>query len=257
MISTPMCCTSDYYSGSDLEYDEDFVKAAPQYLSSTNEINNVFHTLFQYHHSQPSTTSISQIQQSMKLIKLAREHNLSNEIIIRSSAILHHLLLSICTDEIDESIFIACLSLTTKLNEHSTHLNTAFFNSDSLISNEMLICNILDWDIDVITSINYVEAILLHLLNSSTRDRLRQLTYEFIVLCLTDVRCMELSPSSLGIGCLLMACDAINCCDIIPKQVFDSEYEKTISLQGIANPYWSYYHRCSSSIIYCFDLKQK
>ncbi|CAF5201253.1 unnamed protein product, partial [Rotaria magnacalcarata] len=71
------------------------------------------------------------------------------------------------------------------------------------------------------------------------------------------VLCMELSPSSLGIGCLLMACDTINCCDIIPKQVFDSEYEKTISLQGIANPYWSYYHRCSSSIIYCFDLKQK
>ena len=49
----------------------------------------------------------------------------------------------------------------------------------------MLICNILDWDIDVITSINYVEAILLHVLNSSIRDRLRQVTYEFIVLCLT------------------------------------------------------------------------
>ncbi|CAM4913179.1 unnamed protein product [Rotaria socialis] len=258
MISTPMCCTSDYYSGSDIEYDEDFVKAAPRHLSSTNETNNIFHTLFQSRHSQPSTTSISQIQQSMKLIKLAREHNLSNEIIIRSNAILHHLLLlSICTDEIDESIFIACLSLTTKLNEHSTHLNTAFFNSDSLISNEMLICNRLDWDIDVITSINYVEAILLHLLNSSIRDRLRQLTYEFIVLCLTDVRCMELSPSSLGIGCLLMASEVINCCDIIPKQVFDYEYEKTISFRDITNLYWSYYHGYSSSIIYCFDLKQK
>ncbi|CAF4758506.1 unnamed protein product, partial [Rotaria sp. Silwood2] len=52
-------------------------------------------------------------------------------------------------------------------------------------TNENLICNTLDWDIDIITPINYVEAILLHVLNYSIRDRLRQLTYELIVLCLT------------------------------------------------------------------------
>jgi hypothetical protein len=51
--------------------------------------------------------------------------------------------------------------------------------------NENLICNTLDWDIDVITPINYVEAILLHVMDYSVKDHLRQLAYELIVLCLT------------------------------------------------------------------------
>jgi hypothetical protein len=111
--------------------------------------------------------------------------------------------------------------------------------------NENLICNTLDWDIDVITPINYVEAILLHVMDCSVKDHLRKLTYELIVLCLTgknisyfdvmivthifgylDVRCMDLSVVSVGMGCLLMACELINCREIIPKQVFENAQDK-------------------------------
>jgi hypothetical protein len=48
-----------------------------------------------------------------------------------------------------------------------------------------MICNALDWDIDIITPINYVEAILLHVTDRSVKDRIRKLCYELIVLCLT------------------------------------------------------------------------
>ncbi len=48
-----------------------------------------------------------------------------------------------------------------------------------------MICNALDWDIDIITPINYVEAILLHVRDCSVKDCLRKLSYEMIVLCLT------------------------------------------------------------------------
>ncbi|CAF4078662.1 unnamed protein product, partial [Rotaria sp. Silwood1] len=91
-----------------------------------------------------------------------------------------------------------------------------------------LICNKLDWDIDVLTPINYVEAILLHVLNYSIKDRLRQLTYELIVLCLTDSRCMDLSALSMTIGCLLVAFEMMDCCELMPKQVFDYDQEKKI-----------------------------
>ncbi|CAF3920841.1 unnamed protein product [Rotaria sp. Silwood2] len=230
MISTSICCTSDYYSSSDIEYDDvdEVVKAAPQHLSSINETNIILQTLFQYHHSPSLISSTIKFQQSMRLFKLVQENHLSNEIFIRANAILHKLLLSICTNEIDESILIACLSLATKLNEHSTHLNITLFSSNSLITNENLICNTLDWDIDIITPINYAEAILLHVLNYSIRDRLRQLTYELIVLCLTDIRCMDLSALSMTIACVLMACEMINCCEVIPKQVFEYEQENNI-----------------------------
>ncbi len=30
---------------------------------------------------------------------------------------------------------------------------------------------------------------------------------------------MDLSVLSMGMGCLLMACELLNCCEIIPKQV--------------------------------------
>ncbi|CAF0876218.1 unnamed protein product [Rotaria sp. Silwood1] len=188
MISTSICSTSDYYSSSDIEYDDvddDVVKAAPQHFSSIKETNLILQTLLQYQHVSSLISSTIKSQHSMRLFKLVQENHLSNEIFIRANAILHKFLLSICTNEIDESILIACLSLATKLNEHSTHSNITLFNSSSLITNENLICNKLDWDIDILTPINYVEAILLHVLNYSIKDRLRQLTYELIVLCLT------------------------------------------------------------------------
>ena len=48
-----------------------------------------------------------------------------------------------------------------------------------------MICNTLDWDIDMITPINYVEAVLPYVMDSSLKDRIRKLSYELIVLCLT------------------------------------------------------------------------
>jgi hypothetical protein len=37
---------------------------------------------------------------------------------------------------------------------------------------------------------------------------------------------MESSVVSVGMGCLLMACELLNCCEIIPKQLFESEQDK-------------------------------
>jgi hypothetical protein len=37
---------------------------------------------------------------------------------------------------------------------------------------------------------------------------------------------MDLSVVSVGMGCLLMACELINCCEIIPKQVFENAQDK-------------------------------
>ncbi len=48
-----------------------------------------------------------------------------------------------------------------------------------------MICNALDWDIDMTTPLNCVEAILLQVIDYSIKDRLRKLSYELIVLCLT------------------------------------------------------------------------
>jgi len=87
--------------------------------------------------------------------------------------------------------------------------------------NENIICNGVDWDIDVITSVHFVEAILLHLNDCVIKHQIRKLTYELIVMCLIDVDCLDLSMSSLGIGCLLMICELLNCCEIIPEEVFE------------------------------------
>ncbi len=59
-----------------------------------------------------------------------KENHLSDEIFIRANSILYKFLLSTCTNDIDDSILIACLSLATKLSEHS---NLNLFNSDTLI----------------------------------------------------------------------------------------------------------------------------
>ncbi len=50
---------------------------------------------------------------------------------------------------------------------------------------ENMICNVMDWDIDMVTPINYVEALLLHVSDYSEKDHLRKLSYEMLVLCLT------------------------------------------------------------------------
>jgi len=151
---------------------------------------------------------------------------IDDEIFIRANSILHKFLLSTCSNDVDESILIACLSLATKLTEHSNHFTMILFNSNSLILNENTICNALDWDIDMITPINYVETILLHVMGCPLKDRIRQLSYELIVLCLTDVGCINLSVASVGMGCLLMACELLNYYEIVPKQLFESEQEK-------------------------------
>jgi hypothetical protein len=48
-----------------------------------------------------------------------------------------------------------------------------------------MICEAVDWDIDLITPINYIEAILHRLTDCSVKDRLRELSYRLIVLCMT------------------------------------------------------------------------
>ncbi len=50
---------------------------------------------------------------------------------------------------------------------------------------ENMICDAVDWDIDMMTPINYVEAMLLDMNDYLVKDRLRKLSYEMIVLCLT------------------------------------------------------------------------
>ena len=41
-----------------------------------------------------------------------------------------------------------------------------------------------------------------------------------------DVRCVDLSNVSLGIGCLLMASELLQCGEMIPKEIFAFDQEK-------------------------------
>lgn len=66
MISTPISSTSDYYSGSDFDDDEDIVKAAPQHHSSLNETNIILQTLLQHHTHQP----LGDHSSTIKLLKV-------------------------------------------------------------------------------------------------------------------------------------------------------------------------------------------
>ncbi|CAF0813162.1 unnamed protein product [Adineta steineri] len=72
MISTPISCTSDYYSGSDFDYDDDVVKAAPQHHCSLNDTNIILQTLIQnqYQQSSSNISSTNKIQQSIQLLKV-------------------------------------------------------------------------------------------------------------------------------------------------------------------------------------------
>ena len=48
-----------------------------------------------------------------------------------------------------------------------------------------MICNALEWDIDMTTPINYIEALLLFVDDCTKRDHVRRLSSEMVVLCLT------------------------------------------------------------------------
>ncbi|UJR35418.1 hypothetical protein I4U23_028175 [Adineta vaga] len=236
MISTPLSCTSDYYSSSDFDYeDNDYdivVKAAPLHsCSSIKETNFTLQTFAQQHRPSSNLSSTVKIQQSFQLLKLSQEYHLHNEVYIRANAILHQYLLLTCTSDITESILLACLSLSTKLSQHSNHSSIRAFQDELLISNENVICNALDWDIDLTTPINHIETILLHVLDYSVKQHLRELTYELIVLCLTDVRCVDLSDVPLGICCLLMASELLQCGELIPKEIFNFEQDKSALLE--------------------------
>ncbi len=72
MISTSISSTSDYYSSSDLDYD-DVVKAAPHHhYSSTEETNIILQTLLQHQHynSLSYVSSSIKLQQSLRLLKV-------------------------------------------------------------------------------------------------------------------------------------------------------------------------------------------
>lgn len=101
--------------------------------------------------------------------------------------------------------------------------------------NENIICNGVDWDIDVITSVHFVEAILLHLNDCAIKHQIRKLTFELIVMCLTNIDCMNLSISSLGIGCLLVICELEGCDEIVPEEVFECLKDQIDSLQVCFN----------------------
>lgn len=42
---------------------------------------------------------------------------------------------------------------------------------------------------------------------------------------------MDFSPLTLGIGCLLVAFELINCCDLIPKEMFQCEQKSSVSFK--------------------------
>jgi hypothetical protein len=64
---------------------------------------------------------------------MVQEYRLSNEVFIRANVILQKFLLTTSSNDIDESILVACLSLSTKLSQHSNHSDITLFNSNSLI----------------------------------------------------------------------------------------------------------------------------
>ncbi|CAF1341832.1 unnamed protein product [Adineta ricciae] len=231
MTSTPISCTSDYYSSSDIDYEDndydfDVVKAAPSKHCSIDETNFTIRTFAEHHDDFRSSSKISstvKVQQSIRLFELTEKFRLNKEIFIRANAILTKYLLTTSADDIDESILVACLSLSTKLSQHSS---SRTFCDNLLISDENTICNALDWDIDATTPINYIETILVHIIDTSIRHQLREIANELLVLCLTNVRCVDLSNLSLGIGCLLMASELLQCGEMIPKKIFAFDQEK-------------------------------
>lgn len=152
-----------------------------------------------------------------------------------------------------------------------------------------MICNAMDWDINVTTPMNYVEALLLYVNERSEKDRLRRLSYEMVVLCLTgkkvfdtkvvivkgwclDVRCMDLSPASIGMGCLLIACEMLECGDTVEKHVDECDGDTAlkvcfsrltilwmmiVSILGIVNLHSSCYDEDLSSIIHNWRSNKK
>ena len=75
MISTSLSLTSDYYSGSDLSYDnddDDVVKAAPQHHHTFKQTNILLQTLLQQHHHHPSSSlpSTIRLHHSFTLLKV-------------------------------------------------------------------------------------------------------------------------------------------------------------------------------------------
>ena len=104
---------------------------------------------------------------------------------------------------------------------------------------EEMICNALDWDVNIITPMNYVEAVLLFVDDYSTRDHVRRLSHEMVVFCLTgkrmfddemvnvqdcclDDRCMDICVASMGMSCVLLACEMAGYGETIRKQVYES-----------------------------------
>ena len=51
--------------------------------------------------------------------------------------------------------------------------------------NEELLCHALDWDLESITPINYVEALLPFFADATLRCHLREFTYRCLTFCLT------------------------------------------------------------------------
>ena len=75
MISTSLSLTSDYYSGSDLDYDDDddVVKAAPHHHHTSEQPKIILQTLLQHHHHHyppSSLSSTTRLHHSLTLLKV-------------------------------------------------------------------------------------------------------------------------------------------------------------------------------------------
>ncbi len=64
---------------------------------------------------------------------------------------------------------------------------------------------------------------------------------------------MDLSVVSLASGCLLMACEGLNCCKIVPKLVFESEEDKD-TLFGVYYTCINLFKIMNESILDIIDL---
>jgi len=64
---------------------------------------------------------------------------------------------------------------------------------------------------------------------------------------------MDLSVASVGRGCLLMACEWLNCCEIMSKQVFVSEEDQD-TLFGVYYTCINLFKIMNESILDIIDL---
>ncbi|CAF1064477.1 unnamed protein product [Didymodactylos carnosus] len=182
-----LCITSGYYTD---DSDFELVNAAEQ----PSDDNILLNLIRRDNHEQCaiySTSPKTKIHHSKQLKRIIDDCGLSDEIYIKAYYILMRYLSS-CLN-MNEDILYGCMTIAVKLSEYTNFLNTVEkyikhrITYEALMNAETLICNAIDWDLNITTPVTYLEAILTMLdVENVTKNSLRQISTKLIVQAVTD-----------------------------------------------------------------------